>query len=266
LALAVPLWRFKPQVGGRSAFFVKYRMHPAAIQLTKAIHEEFLKEKGYRLVGNTLRYQFTGGCVISRLRGCSKFNRDDAPSWRFQIDCKILFDDLDYDPQRKLNCPHPNGSYAGGLYSIEDPDKTKPRRIAEDISVLTDRLLAERDVLRKAFARRIKDRHAEEEIQRAALSRKERETKHEQLPTGKIIARRSIRSGSVIEEHQFYGDSDIGIKYFFKAGVKTGEMYFARGRMVSRRVYEKTRANYKDMPPADQASEDWGGQLLREIR
>jgi len=34
----------------------------------------------------------------------------------------------------------------------------------------------------------------------------------------------------------------------------------------SRRVYEKARANYKDMPSADPASEDWGGQLLRIAR
>lgn len=241
-------------------------MHPAAIQLTKAIHQDYLKEKGYRLLSNTLRFKFAEGCVISRLRGCSKFNRNDAQRWRFQIDSRILFDDLDYDPQRRPIGPQPHGKYAGGLYSIEDPDKTTPRRIAEEISRLTDRLLAERDLIREAFARRIEERHGEEELKRAALAKQERSTKREQLPSGKVIARRSIRSGSVIEEHHFYGDSDIGIKLFFKAGVKTGEMYFSRGRMVSRNVYKKVRANYKDMPSADPASEDWGGQLLRIAR
>lgn len=133
-------------------------MHAAAIQLTKTIHAEYLRDKGYRLVANTLRYYFPGGYVISRLRGCSKFNRDDAPRWRFQIDSRILFDDLDYDPQTWPVGPPPRGSYAGGLYSIEDPDKTKPRRIAADICRLTDRLVGEREATRAAFVARIQAR------------------------------------------------------------------------------------------------------------
>jgi hypothetical protein len=237
-------------------------MHPAAIQLTKDIHEDFLKEKGYRLVSKTLRYKFTGGCVISRLRGCSKFNRDDAPYWRFQVDSRIVFDDLDYDPIRSPA----HGRYAGGLYTIEDPDKTKPRRIAEDICHLTDRLLAERGTIRAAFMSRIDEHRGAESLRQKTQSTKQNATKREQLPTGKTIARRFSRNGSVVEEHHFYGDLDIGIKYFFKSGVKTDEMYFFRGRLVSRRVYEKARADYKDMPHADQKSEDWGGQLLKAVR
>ncbi len=91
-------------------------------------------------------------------------------------------------------------------------------------------------------------------------------TKHEKLPTGKITARRFNRNGTLIEEHHVYGDFDIGIKCFFKAGVKTDEMYFSKGRLVSRRIYEKARTDYKDMPPADQTMEDWAGQLLRAVR
>ncbi len=239
-------------------------MHPAAVQLTKDIHEDFLKKKGYRLVANTLRYKFSGGCVISRLRGCSKYNRDDAPCWAFQVDSRIVFDDLDYDPP--VSAWRPHSHRVGSLYYIEDPKKTKPRRIAEDICHLTDCLLAERDTIRASFVRGIQEQRRQENAQRAAQSRREHSTKREQLPTGKIIARQFSRSGSVIEEHHFYGDLDIGVKYFFKAGVKTDEMYFSRGRLVSRRVYEKARTDYKDMPPADQTSEDWGGQLLRTVR
>jgi hypothetical protein len=33
--------------------------------------------------------------------------------------------------------------------------------------------------------------------------------------------------------------------------------------MVSRRTYEKVRLAYPDMPPADNAIEDWGAKLLR---
>ena len=204
--------------------------------------------------------------MISRLRGCSKFNRDDAPRWRFQVDSRILFDDLDYDPQHWPVGPQPHGRYAGGLYSIEDPDKTKPRRIAEDICHLTDRLLAERKTIRAAFARRIEEHCREESMRQAAQSKRELATKTEQLATGKTIARRFSRSGSVIEEQHLYGDLDIGIKYFYKAGLKTDEMYFSKGQLVSRRVYEKARADYEDMPPADHKSEDWGGQLLKVVR
>jgi hypothetical protein len=130
-------------------------MHPAAIQLTKKIHAEFLRNKGYRLVANTIRYKFSGGCVISRLRGCSKYNRDDAARWRFQIDSRILFDDLDYDPQTWPVSPEPRGKYSGGLYCIEDQDATMPRRIADEICHLTDRMIGERVATRAAFVARI---------------------------------------------------------------------------------------------------------------
>jgi hypothetical protein len=135
-------------------------MHPAAIQLTKDIHEEYLKEKGYRLVANTLRYKFSGGCVINRLRGCSKYNRNDAARWRFQIDSRILFDDLEYDPQTWPVGPPPRGRYSGGLYEIKDLDKTMAKRITDDICRLTDRLIAEQETMRAAFASRIKENAA----------------------------------------------------------------------------------------------------------
>jgi hypothetical protein len=133
-------------------------MHPAAIQLAKDIHREYLESKGYRFVANTFRYEFPGGCVISRLRGCSKYNRDDAERWRFQVGSRILFDDLEYDPDTWPVCPPPGGRYAGGLYAIEDMDEAMPRRIAEDICRLTDRLISEREVMRSAFAARVAGR------------------------------------------------------------------------------------------------------------
>jgi hypothetical protein len=133
-------------------------MHPAAIQLTKDIHQEYLKDKGYRLVADTFRYKFPGGCVISRLRGCSKYNRDDASRWRFQIDSRILFDDLEYDPQTWPVGPQPRGRYAGGLYSIEGLDEATPGNIVDDICRLTDRLISEREAIRSAFVARIQAR------------------------------------------------------------------------------------------------------------
>ena len=204
--------------------------------------------------------------MVNRLRGCSKYNRDAAPRWRFQVDSRILFDDLEYDPQRWPIGPQPWGKYGGGLYSIEDPDKTKLKRIADDICNLTDRLVAERQIIRAAFALRIKERYKEDDSRRSLQLKKERATKHEQLPSGKTILRRFNRSGSLIEEHHIYGNLDIGIKCFFKAGVKTDEMYFSKGCLVSKQVYEKARSGYKDMPPANQTLEDWGGELLRAAR
>jgi hypothetical protein len=134
-------------------------MHPAVNQLTIDVHEKFLKKRGYRLVAKSLRYTFSGGCVISRLRGCSKFNRDDAPQWRFQIETRILFDDLEYDPQTWpvtwLFGNGPQGRYSGGLYGVEDANKRMPKLIADDIRSLTERLLAERKVTRSAFEHRI---------------------------------------------------------------------------------------------------------------
>ena len=141
-----------------------------------------------------------------------------------------------------------------------------PRRIAKDICNLTERLIVERDVIRKAFELRIKEQHKQDEARRLLQLKKEHATKHERLPSGKTISRRFSPSGSIIEEHHVYGNLDIGIKFFFKGGIKTDEMYFSKGCLVSKRVYEKSRVNYKDMPPADQTLEDWGGQLLRVAR
>ena len=135
-------------------------MHPAAIKLTTDIYEQCLKDKGYELVANTFRCPFAGSCIISRLRSCNSHNRDDAPRWSFQIDVRILFDGLDYDPAKWpvtwMFGDGPEGSYAWGLYEIADRDAAMPGQIAEGISHLTERLLAERDVTRAAFEWRIK--------------------------------------------------------------------------------------------------------------
>jgi hypothetical protein len=90
--------------------------------------------------------------------------------------------------------------------------------------------------------------------------------KHEQLPSGKMINRHFGDNGSLVEETHGYGVLDIAIKYDFKAGAKVDETYFAKRRMVSRRTYEKARVAYPDMPPADNAIEDFGSLLLQEVR
>ena len=88
---------------------------------------------------------------------------------------------------------------------------------------------------------------------------------HEQLPSGKVIIRHFGDDGSLVFEQHSYGMLDIGIKYDYIAGVKTGETYFYKRRLVSRRTYEKGRSDYEDMPAADSTLEDWGASLLQAV-
>ena len=92
------------------------------------------------------------------------------------------------------------------------------------------------------------------------------QTQHEQLPSGKVVIRRFGDDGLLADEQHSHGLLDIGIRYDFKAGVKIDETYFANRRMVGRRTYEKARVAYPDMPPADNAIEDFGASLLTEVR
>jgi len=94
----------------------------------------------------------------------------------------------------------------------------------------------------------------------------ERDFSYEKLPSGKAIMRRFATDGSLVEETQAYGILEIGIQYSFEAGKKNAETYFLKRRMVSRRTYEKARASYADMPPADSTVEDFGADLLRGVR
>jgi hypothetical protein len=83
------------------------------------------------------------------------------------------------------------------------------------------------------------------------------------LPSGKVIMRRFDKAGILVEESHSHADLDIGISFTFRNGVKTDESYFAKGKMVSRKTYEKARLNYSDMPPGDSSIEDLGALLIR---
>jgi hypothetical protein len=89
---------------------------------------------------------------------------------------------------------------------------------------------------------------------------------HEQLPSGKKIMREFGQDGSLIRETHGYGLLDITIQHNFTHGAKTEETYFVKRRLASRRTYEKARAAYADMPPADNTLEDFGSLLLRDVR
>ena len=89
---------------------------------------------------------------------------------------------------------------------------------------------------------------------------------YERLPSGRDIRRRFNPDGSLREETHGYGVVNIAIKFAYENGVKCGETYLANGRLVSRRSYEKARANYPDMPAPDTTLEDWGAGLLKDMR
>jgi hypothetical protein len=86
---------------------------------------------------------------------------------------------------------------------------------------------------------------------------------HEKHSSGKEIMRLFNDDGSLYQENHSHGMLVIAIQYTFKEGKKIDETYFSKKRMVSRRTYEKVRLAYADMPPADNALEDWGAKLLR---
>lgn len=88
----------------------------------------------------------------------------------------------------------------------------------------------------------------------------------EELPTGKKIFKSFDDSGNLLEETQMYGMLDIGIKYEFDGGIKLGEMYFVKQKLVSRKRYEKARCDYSDMPASDDEVEDVGGELAKAAR
>jgi len=91
-------------------------------------------------------------------------------------------------------------------------------------------------------------------------------SENEVLPSGKTIIRQFAKDGSLFIESHNYGAIDIGISYTFRNGVKIEETYISKGRLVSRKGYEKARINYPDMPAPDAGIEDWGKDLLRDLR
>jgi hypothetical protein len=89
---------------------------------------------------------------------------------------------------------------------------------------------------------------------------------HKVLPSGKQIMTRFDAEGRVASESHAYGMLDIGITIDFHEGVKTGEMYFVKKRLVSRKRYEKARTEYADMPPPDTALEDFGAEVMKDAQ
>ncbi len=87
----------------------------------------------------------------------------------------------------------------------------------------------------------------------------------EQLPTGKSVVKKFADDGALIEELHSYGALAIGFQCRYESGVRVNETYFAKGRLVSRRTYEKARSAYSDMPSADIELGKWSVRLLQAV-
>jgi hypothetical protein len=92
------------------------------------------------------------------------------------------------------------------------------------------------------------------------------EPRFEKLASDKTILREFASDGSLVREMHSYGRLDVAIDIQFEHGKKVEELYFSKGRMASRRTYEKVRLSFPDMPPADFALEDVSGSLVTELR
>lgn len=86
---------------------------------------------------------------------------------------------------------------------------------------------------------------------------------HERLPSGKQIIRSFDDDGRIMSEEHSYGVLEIACQLSFAAGEKLAEYYFVKKRLVGRTQYEKTRAQYPDMPKADPTMADGGAELIR---
>ena len=93
------------------------------------------------------------------------------------------------------------------------------------------------------------------------------EPRFEKLASGKTILREFASDGSLVREMHSYGRRlDVAIDIQFEQGKKVEERYFSKGRMVSRRTYEKVRLSFPDMPSADFDLDDVSGALVTEVR
>jgi ankyrin repeat protein len=88
----------------------------------------------------------------------------------------------------------------------------------------------------------------------------------ENVPSGKSITRRFGDDGQLLEESHSYGALEIGCSITYGNGAKIQELYFVKKRMVRRARYEKERLNFPDMPPADPALADTGGEMAKLAR
>jgi hypothetical protein len=87
--------------------------------------------------------------------------------------------------------------------------------------------------------------------------------KVEELPSGKCIRWSFDPNGELLSETHSYGLLDIAIQIDYQAGSVVSELYFIKRSLVSRARYEKVRADFPDMPPADAALEDLSGDLVK---
>jgi hypothetical protein len=90
------------------------------------------------------------------------------------------------------------------------------------------------------------------------------------LPDGKRHDLEFNAAGELIREsHQYmatkYPWLTLGIERIYQAGRLTDETYFVKGRLASRRTYERARANFPSMPAPDPSIEDSAADLLSAV-
>jgi hypothetical protein len=91
-------------------------------------------------------------------------------------------------------------------------------------------------------------------------------TRIEILSSGKTVSRKFDTAGALLEETHSHGHViDFSITTKFREGKPTEETYFHRRRAVSRRAYDKARANYPDMPPPSQGASDMVGESQAQL-
>jgi hypothetical protein len=88
--------------------------------------------------------------------------------------------------------------------------------------------------------------------------------KERTLRSGKQITQHFI-DGDLVEELHSHGDTDIRIKFEFRNGKKTREIYLYEEELVSRRKYDRVRAAFPDMPAPDSKVTDGSAEVLRMV-
>jgi hypothetical protein len=87
----------------------------------------------------------------------------------------------------------------------------------------------------------------------------------EELPSGKTVIRTFDADGRVTKEMHSYGMLKIACNIEYAGGKKATESFFVNQRLVGRARYEKARAEYPDMPEANQSMADTGAELVKLV-
>lgn len=86
------------------------------------------------------------------------------------------------------------------------------------------------------------------------------------LPSGKTVMTQHDEGGRLKSESHSYGIMRIALTRDHDQNGTVTEMLFVNRKLVSRARYEKERAGFADMPPAEASGGDVGAELLAGVR